>query len=297
MSTTPKVKYKGHLQLAQNCHVGQNDVMHGMFQRGAREHESSVASPPRSLSVPEGEHDPSQAAVLGDEDNEGVTSGQQIAPPSTLRVEDKSDRPTRHGSPVYTQMSTGPRLPSSHRAVPYGSAFAKAAPHENLDDHLSRNHPPNANLLSPHGRPPPESPRKDEHDLDSDGPDGDKSSVSTVEDQDGIVTSGHAMHFRSDFSRLLVSGGHPSLFSLRSNEVLLVSRVEGVGRLLVMLHEETGATSGIVVDNAVVHDSAAHFGHSPVKVRITAVDIAHARTCHCDCYRLGGILPRSPRFP
>ena len=78
-------------------------------------------------------------------------------------------------------------------------------------------------------------------------------------------SGGDLLHFRADFSRHLLSGGRPALFFLRPNESLAVTRIEGDGRLLVTLREEAGA-AGVVVDGAVVHDSAAHFGHAAIQV-------------------------------
>lgn len=74
------------------------------------------------------------------------------------------------------------------------------------------------------------------------------------------------LHFRTDAPRHLVYGGRPELFFLRANESLTVTRIEGYGRLLVTVREEAGAAAVVVIDRAIVHDSAAHFGHAAVQV-------------------------------
>ena len=86
----------------------------------------------------------------------------------------------------------------------------------------------------------------------------------SVEDDDG--TAGDLLHFRTDAPRHLVCGGRPELFFLRPNESLAVTRIEGSGRLLVTVREEAGAAAVVVVDRAIVHDSAAHFGHAAAQV-------------------------------
>lgn len=73
-------------------------------------------------------------------------------------------------------------------------------------------------------------------------------------------------HFRTDFSRHLSHGDQPALFFLRSNEGLAIIRVEGNGRLLMTLREEAGAR--VMVDRAVVHDSAAHFAQDATLVSL-----------------------------
>lgn len=84
------------------------------------------------------------------------------------------------------------------------------------------------------------------------------------EDADGSARD--LLHFRTDAPRHLVCGGRPELFFLRPNESLAVTRIEGSGRLLVTVREEAGAAAVVVVDRAIVHDSAAHFGHAAVQV-------------------------------
>lgn len=79
---------------------------------------------------------------------------------------------------------------------------------------------------------------------------------------------GDMMLFRTDVSRHLVSGEQPALFFLRPSESLCVTRIEGIGRLLVTLREEAGSAAAVVIDGATVHDSAAHFGHEAIQVRV-----------------------------
>lgn len=73
-------------------------------------------------------------------------------------------------------------------------------------------------------------------------------------------------HFRTELSHRLVSGERPVLLFLRPNESLAVTRIEGVGRLLVTLREEAGAA--LVVVDAVVHDSAAYFGQAAIQASL-----------------------------
>lgn len=77
-------------------------------------------------------------------------------------------------------------------------------------------------------------------------------------------SKGPLLHFRSDFTRQLADGNRPAIFFLRSNEGLAVTRVEGSGRLLVTLRVEAG--EGVLVDDAIVYDSAADFAHSATLV-------------------------------
>lgn len=86
-------------------------------------------------------------------------------------------------------------------------------------------------------------------------------------EDDGPADAETLLHFRSDISRHIVAGDRPVLFFLRPNEGLTVARVEGTGRLLVTLREEAG--DAILVDGAVVYDSAAHFGQSATSVSST----------------------------
>eukprot|EP00752_Nemacystus_decipiens_P001794 g1733.t1 len=87
--------------------------------------------------------------------------------------------------------------------------------------------------------------------------------VGGSEEDDGPARG--LLHFRTDAPRHLVSGGRPELFFLRPNESLGVTRIEGSGRLLVTVREEAGAAAVVVVDRAIVHDSAAHFGHAAIQ--------------------------------
>lgn len=95
-------------------------------------------------------------------------------------------------------------------------------------------------------------------------PSQDRSAGGSVEDNDGPARD--LLHFRTDAPRHLLYGGRPELFFLRPNESLAVTRIEGSGRLLVTVREEAGAAAVVVVDRAIVHDSAAHFGHATVQV-------------------------------
>lgn len=85
-------------------------------------------------------------------------------------------------------------------------------------------------------------------------------------DDTGADDEGRLLHFRSDFLRHLADVNSPALFFLRPNEGLAVTRVEGTGRLLVSLRGETG--DRVLVDGAVVYDSAADFAHSATLVRL-----------------------------
>ena len=96
-------------------------------------------------------------------------------------------------------------------------------------------------------------------------------SIEVCSSAGGGGSGGDILHFRADFSRHLHSGGRPALFFLRPNESLAVTRIEGDGRLLMTLREEAGAAGVVAVDGAVVHDSAAHFGHAAIQASSLAI--------------------------
>lgn len=98
-------------------------------------------------------------------------------------------------------------------------------------------------------------------------------------------SEGPLLHFRSDFTRQLADGNRPAMFFLRSNEGLAVTRVEGSGRLLVTLRVEAG--DGVLVDDAIVYDSAADFAHSATLVRYSVVPAVCA-------FHMVNILPSFP---
>lgn len=94
----------------------------------------------------------------------------------------------------------------------------------------------------------------------------DLTTEATTFDDTGAGGDGPLLHFRSDFFRQFDDENCPALFFLRPNEGLVVTNVEGTGRLLVSLTGETG--DGVLVDGAIVYDSAADFAHSATLVRV-----------------------------
>ena len=132
------------------------------------------------------------------------------------------------------------------------------------DEGLARNeYHQDQNLLDIEGAAPPEIPRQPGSRAGRPGLLSRSIEVSSSGGGGGF--GGNLHHFRANFSRHLLSGGRPALFFLRPNESLAVTRIEGDGRLLVTLREEAGAAGLVVVDGAVVHDSAAHFGNAAIQ--------------------------------